>query len=62
MTEPAERRTRRANLESHISETPNSRGYYEAKVWMGTKADGSPDRRHVQRKSLRALKARVKQL
>ena len=24
---------------------PNARGYFEGKVWMGTKADGKPDRR-----------------
>jgi len=55
-------RTRKGNLESWISDTPNSRGYYEAKVWMGTKADGSPDRRHVQRKTLRGVRDRVRQL
>ena len=32
--------TRKANLDSWISEKPNDRGYYEAKVWMGTKANG----------------------
>lgn len=57
-----EKRTRRPNLESTISTTPNKDGLYEAKVWMGTKANGRPDRRHVQRKSLAAVRARVKQL
>ena len=55
-------RTRKDNLESWISNEPNARGYYEAKVWMGTKGNGKPDRRHVQRKSLKAVKERVKQL
>jgi len=55
-------RTRRGNLESWISSEPNARGYYEAKVWMGTRADGKPDRRHVQRKSLKELRARVRVL
>jgi integrase len=54
--------TRKANGESWISETPNAQGLYEAKVWMGTKADGRPDRRNVRRKSLPDLKKRVKQL
>jgi site-specific recombinase XerD len=55
-------RTRRGNRESTISETPNSRGYFEAKVWMGTKADGKPDRRHVQLKTLAAVRKRVREL
>lgn len=55
-------RTRKANGESWISKEPNDRGYYEAKVWIGIKPDGSPDRRHVQRKSLAAVKKRVKEL
>jgi integrase len=59
MTEP---RTRKDNGESWIRETPNTRGYYEAKVWMGTKANGRPDRRHIQRKTLRAVKAKVREL
>jgi integrase len=54
--------TRKANLDSWISGAPNLDGYYEAKVWMGTKGDGEPDRRHVQRKSLASVKARVKEL
>jgi integrase len=57
-----EPRTRRGNLESWISSEPNARGYYEAKVWMGLKANGKPDRRHVQRKTLKAVKAQVKKL
>lgn len=59
MTEP---RTRRGNRESWISDAPNDRGYYEAKVWIGTKPDGSPDRRHVQRKSLASVRKRVREL
>lgn len=59
MTEP---RTRKGNLESWISAKPNDRGYYEAKVWMGTKGDGSPDRRHVQRRTLKDVRARVREL
>lgn len=58
----AEPRTRKDNGESWIRETPNARGYYEAKVWMGTRANGKPDRRHVQRKTLKAVKDRVKEL
>jgi integrase len=54
--------TRKANLDSWISGAPNPDGYYEAKVWMGTKSDGKPDRRHVQRKTLAAVRARVKEL
>lgn len=55
-------RTRKGNRESWISETPNKDGYYEAKVWMGLKPNGEPDRRHVQRKDLAAVKKRVKEL
>jgi integrase len=54
--------TRRANRESTISEQPNSRGYYEAKVWMGTKPDGRPDRRHIQRKTLPSVRRAVREL
>lgn len=54
--------TRKANLDSWISEKPNDAGYYEAKVWMGTKGDGSPDRRHIQRRALKDVRARVKEL
>jgi integrase len=57
-----EERTRKGNLESTISEEPNARGYYEAKVWMGTKPDGRPDRRHVQRKTLAGVRKRVREL
>ncbi|HUY46677.1 MAG TPA: site-specific integrase [Streptosporangiaceae bacterium] len=53
---------RKGNRESTISETPNPRGYYEAKVWMGTRASGKPDRRHVQRKTLAATRRRVREL
>ncbi len=55
-------RTRRGNLESWISSEPNMRGYWEAKVWMGTKANGQPDRRHIQRKTLAAVRKRVREL
>jgi integrase len=55
-------RTRRANLESWTSSEPNARGYYEAKVWMGFKASGQPDRRHIQRKTLAAVRKRVREL
>ena len=58
----SEERTRRGNRESTISETPNARGYYEAKVWMGTKANGKPDRRHIQLKTLAAVRKRVREL
>lgn len=54
--------TRKANLDSWISEKPNDRGYWEAKVWMGTKASGKVDRRHVQRKTLAAVRKRVRDL
>src|SRR6266702_6961996 len=47
---------------STISETPNRRGYFEAKVWMGIKPDGRPDRRHLERKSLAALRRAVREL
>jgi integrase len=55
-------RTRRGNLESWIAAEPNARGYYEAKVWMGLKGNGQPDRRHVQRKTLPAVRRRVREL
>ncbi|HET9975586.1 MAG TPA: tyrosine-type recombinase/integrase [Streptosporangiaceae bacterium] len=55
-------RTRRGNLESWTSSEPNARGYYEAKVWMGYKGDGKPDRRHIQRKSLAAVRREVRRL
>ena len=54
--------TRKGNLESWISGAPNARGYFEAFVWMGTKPNGSPDRRRVQRKSLASVKRRVREL
>jgi integrase len=57
-----EPKTRQANGESWISEKPNTRGYYEAFVWMGTKPDGKPDRRHVERKTITAVKSRVREL
>ena len=57
-----EKRSRKDNLESWISAQPNPQGLWEAKVWMGTRGDGRPDRRNVRRKSLPALKKRVKEL
>jgi integrase len=54
--------TRRANLESWVPDEPNARGYYEARVWMGTKPDGRPDRRHVERKSKAARNRAVREL
>lgn len=54
--------TRKGNLESWVRTTPNARGYYEASVWMGTKPDGRADRRHVQRRTLAAVRRRVKEL
>jgi integrase len=54
--------SRKDNLESWISETPNARGYFEAFVWMGTKPNGKPDRRHVQRTTLAAVRRRVREL
>jgi integrase len=54
--------TRKANLDSWISTEPNAAGYYEAKVWMGTKANGKIDRRHVQRRKLADVRKRVKEL
>jgi len=53
---------RRANGDSWVSEEPNVKGYWEAFVWMGTKADGKPDRRHVERKSRASRDAQVKKL
>jgi integrase len=54
--------TRKANGDSWIGTEPNADGLYEAKVWMGTKPDGKPDRRNVRRKTLRAVRARVREL
>jgi integrase len=54
--------TRRGNNESWVSETPNGEGYYEAFVSMGTKPNGKPDRRHVKRRSLAAVRRRVREL
>lgn len=55
-------RTRNANGDSWISDKPNAKGYYEARVWMGTKANGKPDRKHVERKKLADVKRRVREL
>src|SRR2546429_9398870 len=51
-------RTRRGNRESWVADKPNARGYWEAFVWMGTRPDGRPDRRHVEKKS-RAVRNRA---
>lgn len=53
---------RRDNGESWVSEEKNARGYYEGSVWMGLKGNGRPDRRHVQRKTQKSVKERVKEL
>jgi integrase len=53
---------RRGNGESWISGSPNARGYYEAFVTIGTKPSGKPDRRHIQRKTLRAVRQAVRGL
>jgi integrase len=53
---------RRANGESWKSDRPNAQGYYEAFVWMGTKADGTPDRRHVKRSTEAARNKAVREL
>jgi integrase len=54
--------TRRGNRESWVPDEPNARGYYEAFVTMGTKPDGRPDRRHVERKSKAARNKAVREL
>jgi integrase len=54
--------TRRGNRESTILEKPNARGYFEAKVWMGVKPDGRPDRRRVERRTRAAARKRVREL
>jgi integrase len=53
---------RRGNRESWVPDEPNARGYYEAFVTMGTKPDGRPDRRHVERKSKAARNRKVREL
>ncbi|MGB6454853.1 MAG: tyrosine-type recombinase/integrase [Streptosporangiaceae bacterium] len=53
---------RRANGESWKSEGPNAQGYYEAFVWMGTKADGTADRRHVKRRTEASRNKAVREL
>jgi integrase len=54
--------TRRGNRESYVPDEPNARGYYEAKVTMGTRPDGTLDRRHVERKSKAARNRAVREL
>lgn len=53
---------RRANRESWKSDGPTSSGYYEAFVWMGTKPDGTPDRRHVKRTTEASRNKAVREL
>lgn len=53
---------RRGNRESWMPDQPNAAGYWEAKVWMGLKPDGRPDRRHVSRKTKAARNAAVRKL
>jgi integrase len=54
--------TRRGNRESWLPGHPNSKGYWEASVWMGYKPNGKPDRRHVERKTRAARNKRVREL
>lgn len=54
--------TRRPNLESWLADSPNAAGRWEAFVTMGTRPDGTPDRRHVERKSKADRNKRVRQL
>src|SRR6266496_6174757 len=54
--------TRRGNRESYVPDEPNAKGYYEAKVTMGTRPDGTLDRRHVERKSKAARNRAVREL
>jgi integrase len=54
--------SRRLNGESWRSDGPNARGYYEAFVWMGSKSDGTPDRRHVERRTEAARNKAVREL
>jgi integrase len=54
--------TRRGNRESYLPDQPNDKGYYEAKVTMGTRPDGTLDRRHVERKSNAARNRAVREL
>jgi site-specific recombinase XerC len=55
-------RPKRGNLDSYVPDEPNAKGYYEALVWMGTKPDGRPDRRHVERKSKAARNRAAREL
>lgn len=54
--------TRKPNGKSWISKEANADGYWEAKVWMGTKGDGRPDRRNVRRKDKKSMEKRVGEL
>jgi len=51
---------RNPNGRSSIYQSAN--GYWHGRVTMGVKDDGTPDRRHVERKSKAAVVARVKEL
>jgi integrase len=55
-------RTRRGNLESWLADSPNAAGRWEAFVTMGTRPDGTADRRHVERKSKADRNRRVREL
>jgi hypothetical protein len=54
--------SRRLNGESWKSDGRNAKGYYEAFVWMGTKSDGTADRRHVERRTEAARNKAVREL
>jgi integrase len=54
--------TRRANGESYKPDEPNSRGYYVGAVSMGTKPDGTADRRWVERKTKASRNKAVRDL
>src|SRR5215475_7606242 len=54
--------SRRFNGESWKSDGRNAKGYYEAFVWMGTKSDGTPDRRHVERRTEAGRNKAVREL
>jgi hypothetical protein len=54
--------SRRGNWESWVPDKPNARGYWEAQVSMGTKPDGRPDRRHIERKTRAARNRAVREL
>lgn len=59
MSDPP-KKTRRPNRTS--SWWLGSDGLWHGKVWMGVKPDGSPDRRHVKRKTEAEVIARIREL